>query len=128
MVSVLIFQAWGLPCIGQWLAQPSQIEYSDAIVVLGGGAQRNEQGIQLYQMGIADEYWLTGYVPDMELPSSYAGSRVEFAIDNGNRMSDWQTAKKVGGFQVTSRFQQSKVPENLFVRMLVNPSKTREVL
>ena len=73
----------GLAEIGHWLAQPPLIEQADAVVVLGGSPPRNQRGISLYMEGLASEFWHTGDVPRPGMPTTYAESRAQIAIEHG---------------------------------------------
>lgn len=53
---------FGLHILGRWLDIPSNTASADAIVVLGGGAERLTTAVTLYKQGYAPELWYTGDV------------------------------------------------------------------
>lgn len=64
---VIVLMLWvtagqWLPAIGFWLYQSPQLQTAEAIVVLDGEG-RGEHGIELFQRGLASEFWYTGHVP-----------------------------------------------------------------
>jgi uncharacterized SAM-binding protein YcdF (DUF218 family) len=70
--------------VGRWLFFPSDQQRADAIVVLGGGhPTRVEQGIALYQRGLAPELWHTGDVPPPGAKLSQADRAATMAVERG---------------------------------------------
>lgn len=63
VLALLLFataNCW-LPAIGYWLRQPERLHTVDALVIFdGGNPERLQQGIALYQQGLAPELWHTG--------------------------------------------------------------------
>jgi uncharacterized SAM-binding protein YcdF (DUF218 family) len=93
-----------LPGIGHWLAEPTNINQVDAIVVLGSNSRRSQYGISLYEQGLASEFWHTGDVLWLGKEQSPAQSAAQLAIEHGVPAEDiymlattstWEDGQKI---------------------------------
>jgi uncharacterized SAM-binding protein YcdF (DUF218 family) len=76
----------GCPLAGAWLSLPSQPTPADAIVVFGGSRNRTQQGIELFEQGLAPELWHTGWSEPATPPSRR--EQLAAKTDGGHRLPE----------------------------------------